>query len=1307
MPKKQHTISNFVNGINRSVSPREDSSAIQHMTDLDPVSNIGEVSTFRSIAEGSIPQLPDNRIHESSTKTISLSTMGHDFAYAIAPTGRYNNTEILTGSPSTPATPTMNCEVNYDLIYGTSGYFYLDVSSVLGGMKWSVQMWINGGWKFLTDPNVSNGSTAQGSADSGSTWAEGEEVFWIDMGTQSASYDATTQDDVNWDVDITYNNYRVHLETDASTEDDYIHPDTGTFAIRIIVFCNAYWLKDVFPQNNPDISECYNFQWMTDPLEWWTYTDFLQGYDEWYLFGGWDYFPHGIENHSDPFDVFFYSHNLENPSYPAIVHTARCDVIVPSDPVTGYNFVTVITPAGGSPTTITTTTTASQTSSDLMVDLLVTQISSAFGSYTVTDSDNGTPSYFEIAGLADGTQFEITTEIQTPAGDSYVSVQKPTQYIVLADKFAQINIFDDNSGTWHTNIDRIAHWSTDETDVTLFTNNGIIRACDTKWNGTGAPRWSGHIKRTFFGSGASSGEGNTTYFNSISAWHSTDVSIEPLGIKSFTPNATPTTPTADHPISVGVVSVTDADAQWTNADGDYKFGVSTLYDDNKQESKINTDVGTGDNEVAVGSANESVRFVFTLYESPFVSTGDKLRVSGFRLYAQEPDSERWYLQAEVSMSRGIRRVGDTDYLQWLDADYDVGTPQCHSLVLMDMQRFESYEVLTGHSVSLPSVSFDSAGTGWTTATECSSRVYYGNISIADADGQVKELNDAMVRSDVNKPDKVAFDNIITVTENDGESIIALKTVGTRILQFKEKALYIIDTSSGYEILEKSEKFMGVKSPKAVVDVVGGVAWVNRYGLWYYNGSNRGVVNLLEVKGIPKIPMADWTGWYDSGFIGGETLDDGWVIYDPSTQWLYAFKTSKRLYANGIGYAFNMGTGTLCTVSYDGVLNRRSILSSGAVTGKFQRTNSIEYKYKTLFATNQSDVYNAYYGINFASFGEANMTWTSSVKLITADMNFGNPISRKKIVRCNISHKSDQSISGFVPVHRENGTGTWKPFVVNDSYDGEYLLFNDNKMNNPSFETQGGSSTDALNWTLTEHGAVGSLTIRQTNPIAIHGTEVVNISQGSSAQASGGQASVEQTSITLPTDSTYILSFWIRFGTTHGIAMITNPPADAGHLTITSATGGTGASATYYNGNFWQSALATIPFAGLNGVETLTTGGSYGNLLTGTWVQLTHSISTHATNTADDNWGGLDIGDLSIKFTLPDMNSSTLYLDRFSLTDILYSGYTVADLVPTNTIGDSNGRVYSTQIGLFGSSVMIDNQAKINDISVIYRERNVK
>ena len=110
------------------------------------------------------------------------------------------------------------------------------------------------------------------------------------------------------------------------------------------------------------------------------------------------------------------------------------------------------------------------------------------------------------------------------------------------------------------------------------------------------------------------------------------------------------------------------------------------------------------------------------------------------------------------------------------------------------------------------------------------RTYIGNIRQGG-----RTYPDRMLRSPVNKFDTFPETNFIDVAIGDGDSITALKSFGDRLLQFKKSKLYVINISGDSEVLEAEYPDAGITRPSQVVETNIGVAWVNTFGLWFFDG----------------------------------------------------------------------------------------------------------------------------------------------------------------------------------------------------------------------------------------------------------------------------------------------------------------------------------------------------------------------------------------------------------------------------------------------------------------------------------------
>ena len=111
------------------------------------------------------------------------------------------------------------------------------------------------------------------------------------------------------------------------------------------------------------------------------------------------------------------------------------------------------------------------------------------------------------------------------------------------------------------------------------------------------------------------------------------------------------------------------------------------------------------------------------------------------------------------------------------------------------------------------------------------------------------MPDTMLKCVPNKFDIFPLSRRVDVAIRDGDNIVALENYADRILQFKENSLYIINISRDAEFLEDTYRYKGISHPASVCKTDFGIAWVNRYGCFLYDGKQ--VKNLIEEGGLFK------------------------------------------------------------------------------------------------------------------------------------------------------------------------------------------------------------------------------------------------------------------------------------------------------------------------------------------------------------------------------------------------------------------------------------------------------------------------
>ena len=294
----------------------------------------------------------------------------------------------------------------------------------------------------------------------------------------------------------------------------------------------------------------------------------------------------------------------------------------------------------------------------------------------------------------------------------------------------------------------------------------------------------------------------------------------------------------------------------------WEVAVSTLYDDSKQESALNvssivlqpSDIITGANGM------DKLKLDVHVFAGNGSSTGlalIKSRVSGFKIYMRRQNTESWYLQSEIDVTKGHKWYGRGDWEMWADAAEGGMTAcaTCEGEFLDRPREIETYESETGYDASIVSVGFAGANYGWKTGVVANGIAYVGNVSMKSKRGMDAVKGDAILKSAVGKYDSFTFERRIETSRDDGDSIIKLEEYADRLLEFKKNKMSLINISQELEFLEDVFMHKGVTHPSAVCKTDFGIAWINSSGCYLYDGQK--VHNLLERDGRQLIKPSDW------------------------------------------------------------------------------------------------------------------------------------------------------------------------------------------------------------------------------------------------------------------------------------------------------------------------------------------------------------------------------------------------------------------------------------------------------------------
>jgi hypothetical protein len=352
----------------------------------------------------------------------------------------------------------------------------------------------------------------------------------------------------------------------------------------------------------------------------------------------------------------------------------------------------------------------------------------------------------------------------------------------------------------------------------------------------------------------------------------------------------------------------------------------------------------------------------------------------------------------MNFEKGIRAPGEQDF----SFIYEGTSFECDANGVFFRKNvnhppfLESFEAINGYKP------FDVITAKYKTAVVHKNRVYIGNIkqkkSIRDyANSAEESYPDRMIKSPVGKFDTFPQSNFIDVEISDGESITHLDTYADRILQFKERSMYVINVSGDFEFLEGTHKHKGVAQASNVTKTDLGLAWVNKNGLFFYDGQS--VRNLLETKGQRIISRDSWESFFST---------DACVGYDPGSRKIIVLKSATASSTNGNVFIYHM-------------------LTQSAMFGYKRFPNNKNY---TNFWVNQNNELMIAHSANQLAADLTVVKWTdtatatdstSDSTLTTKVIDFGSPSQNKKIYSIKISYKG----SGTLPkvgYYADNATG---------------------------------------------------------------------------------------------------------------------------------------------------------------------------------------------------------------------------------------------------------------------------------------------
>ena len=618
------------------------------------------------------------------------------------------------------------------------------------------------------------------------------------------------------------------------------------------------------------------------------------------------------------------------------------------------------------------------------------------GVYTVTGGNGGTEIYLDrtpsamlptaVGGgnIPDPLYYFSATVTGIESGDKVLLLAHPDEH--------KIDIYSTQKTGWTEDVITLQSYSTGNTNskVLYYKSEESIRCCDTNRDTNSNIQWYGWISREHF-----SYPGNQ-YTYQYSGYYAKDNDLKPPSFGQYEKDSGTALayPTAGLGFNLKCFSSSN---EGLIEEKTYEFAQSFVYDGN-QESLLshynkldNSPVSTLDTTLSA-----------TAFKSLSVQIGAKgaydPRISGGRIYIRESGTDdEFNLLLDIDLTKGARTDLSGDFTPWKyasnNSEFYIGD-SVTTYLDVDSLSFLTYETINGYPSNIFSNHIGGIGETYKDSVVSNSRVFVCNTRIKDenkgqhnisglaGEADVTHFPDRIMYSMPNRLDTFPSFNFIEAAKGDADSYTAIESFADRLLAYKRRSLDIINISSPSDanwFLEDSKNYMGVEFHGAVVKTQYGVVWVNKQGLYFYDGS--------QIRDLSENKIDDNT-WYT--FVSTNSM----IIYDEATSLIYVIKNCG---GDGDAYMYDLKKGNftfLKDFAHDNITN--------VVDTSFTDTPN------ALVGTIEDD------GGNRTKFYQLHRSFqaVSNVSFKTKDFDFGDAARIKKVYAVYVTYKSSVALTSL-------------------------------------------------------------------------------------------------------------------------------------------------------------------------------------------------------------------------------------------------------------------------------------------------------